>query len=353
MSILDVTILNATQGVVEFGADGTRHGAGEDVVGLVLVEVVDAIDRRDDGSGAAHGSLVEEGEFLNRHRTDLDLQTQVASHLLDGHVGDGRQDGLRVGSDVGVAIDAEEVGRTALVDELLAASVEIDDGAVALLVGQFARNEAGCIVATHLDTACAERCCTVEAAHNAAGSCLETILEVRTYRHHKDNELIFVGWRNTNLRTCTEEHWTNVHGATRLVRRNEMAIELHDLQDCLLEESIGKWLHQNGVASGLKALGILVHAENTDLAILAAESLEAFEASLAIVQHSGGHMHGHFLTLANTEFTPRTILVGATYIVRSLAVTEAQTAPIDLFCHFLNKLLIQYLLFIYIIAVQR
>ena len=113
-----------------------------------------------------------------------------------------------------------------------------------------------------------------------------------------------------------------------------MAIELHDLQDCLLEESIGKWLHQNGVACILQALGILVHAENADLAILATESLETFEACLAIVQHSGCHMHSHFFTLADTEFTPRTILKGATYIVRSLAVTEAQTAPIDLFCHF-------------------
>ena len=113
-----------------------------------------------------------------------------------------------------------------------------------------------------------------------------------------------------------------------------MAIELHNLQDCLLEESIGKRLHQNGVARSLQALGILVHAENTNPAILATESLEAFEACLAIVQHSGGHMHRHFFTLANTEFTPRTILKGATYIVRSLAVTESQTAPIDLFCHF-------------------
>ena len=95
-----------------------KHISIFNVVGLVLVEVVDAIDRRDDGSGAAHGSLVEIGKFLNRHRTDLDLQTQVACHLLDGHVGDGRQDGLRVGSDVGVAIDAEEVGRTTLVDKL-------------------------------------------------------------------------------------------------------------------------------------------------------------------------------------------------------------------------------------------
>ena len=201
-------------------------------------------------------------------------------------------------------------------------------------MGKSARNETGCIVAAHLHAARTERCCTVEAAHNAAGSSLEAILEIRAYGHNEDDELILIGGRNANLRTSTEKHRANIEGASCLVRWDEVAVELHDLEDGLFEESVRKRLHQNGVTRVLQTLGILVHAEHTNPTILATKSLQTFEACLTIVQHSGGHVHCDFLTLANTEFSPSTIAIGASHIVRSLAVTKPETAPIDLFCHF-------------------
>ena len=113
-----------------------------------------------------------------------------------------------------------------------------------------------------------------------------------------------------------------------------MAIELHDFDDSLFEKSFRKGLHKDGSASILETFGILIHTEDANLAVLATESLQTLEACLAIMKYSCGDMHRHFLTFTNTEFTPCTILIGASYIVGSLTIAEAQLAPINLFCHF-------------------
>ena len=91
MSILNVTILDTTEGLIQLGADWTRLIALEDVIGFVLIKVVNTIDRRNDSSSTAHSSFVKVFKLLNWHRTNLYLQTEVTSYLLDGHIGDRRK----------------------------------------------------------------------------------------------------------------------------------------------------------------------------------------------------------------------------------------------------------------------
>ena len=86
---------------------------------MTFLQVVNACDRADDGCCAASASLFECGEFLFGDLATFYLHAQVGSQLLKAAVGDRGKNGLRLRSDVGVVLDAEEVGSATFVDVFL------------------------------------------------------------------------------------------------------------------------------------------------------------------------------------------------------------------------------------------
>ena len=63
MSVLNVTLLDALQALVELGNNRTRVAILRDDIGLVVVEVIDLTQRRANGCSTALGCLVNLGKL--------------------------------------------------------------------------------------------------------------------------------------------------------------------------------------------------------------------------------------------------------------------------------------------------
>ncbi len=83
-----ITLLDGTQAVVQSSHLGTDTIVFPDHIVHILVHVNYLADGSGNGSGAALGSLIGLGKFLQRNWTSLNLHAQVAGNLLQTHVGD-------------------------------------------------------------------------------------------------------------------------------------------------------------------------------------------------------------------------------------------------------------------------
>ena len=68
--------------------------------------------RRDHHGRPTSGGLFEGTQFLKTDRTFLHIHPEIGGDLLEGQVGDGRQDAVGKRCYVLVALDGEEIGRS-------------------------------------------------------------------------------------------------------------------------------------------------------------------------------------------------------------------------------------------------
>ena len=325
-SILDVAKL-----LIKLAANGTRFAILRDDEALLGVEVVDALDGTDDGSSSASSSLLEGRKFFFGNLSALHLHAEVHSQLHQALVRDAGQDAAALRRDISVVLDAEEVGSAALVHVLLLFRIEIELAAVAEVVRHLVGSEAGCIVATHLIDASAERGRAVVLADDDIGIRGKAALEVWADRCDEDEEEVFAGRMNADLSARANQQRTDIERCSALIRWDEALIEAHHLVHHLVELFRRKFGHQDASASALQAGCVLVRTEHAHLSIRAAVSLQSLESLLPIMQTSSCHVQRNGLLAANLYLTPCAITIVAAHIVVCLHVTKREVTPIDFF----------------------
>ena len=140
--------MDATEFVVKLQAPRAGLAVAK-LVRLAVFGVIDARDGADDGSGATSASLFEGSEFLFGDGTTFDLHAQGLCQLHQALVGDGRQDGRALRRDIGVVLNAEEVGSASLIDVFLLFGIEIElAGVLATMASLDVRTQGSGIVAT-------------------------------------------------------------------------------------------------------------------------------------------------------------------------------------------------------------
>lgn len=196
-----VAVLDSSQALVEGGADRTGVAVLADDVALVFVEVIYAQDRADDSCRTAGTCFVEGSELLDMDGAAFDREAHIFSQLHEALVRDRGQDRRALRGDVALATDPEEVRRPALIDVELLLSIEVDDGRVALIVGEDARAKAGGVVPPDLVLPGPEGCGTVVATHDRHRAGAEARLEVSTYGRDEHEEHVFARGADADLLT--------------------------------------------------------------------------------------------------------------------------------------------------------
>ena len=186
------------------------------------------------------------------------------------------------------------------------------------------------IVTTDFVDTGAERSRTVVLTSDNIRIGLETTLEVGAYGGNKDYEEIFVGGFHTHGDASTDQERTEVEACTGAVRRNEALIELDDLLAHFDKFFGGELRHHDATAGALQTLGVGFGAEDTNLAVFAAISLETFESLLAIVQAGCSHVHFDMLRGGNFNLTPLTVAIVAANVIVGFYITERKVLPINI-----------------------
>ena len=321
-------ILYVAQFVVELLAYWAWFAVLADDVAFAGLGVVDLEDRADDCSRAAGSCLLEGAELVFGNLAALHLESEVEGQLLEALVGDGGQDGGRLGSDVGVVFNAEEVGGTALVDVFLLLGVEVELAGVTRLVGLVVGAQAGGVVASYLIYTCAEGCGAVVLARDAVVGAGKASLEVGAYRGDEDEEEVLRGGVYSHLGAGAYHERAQVEGGAALVGRNEALVELDDLLGHLDEEVGGHLGHHDAARGALHAGSVFVDAEDANLAVGAAEGFLALKRFLSVVEAGGCHVQVDCLRGADFNFSPFAVAVAAAHVVVGAHVGERKFFPI-------------------------
>ena len=324
--VFDGAVLDATQCVEELLRDGAWLVA--EAVAHARVEVVDVADGTDDGSGATGTSLLEGGQLLLGDGAALHLHAQVLGHLHQALVGDAGQDRGRLRRDVGVVLDAEEVGGATLVHVFLLLGIQVELAGVALLMGQVVGEEAGGVVASHLILTRAKRSRAVVVADDDIGVGGEASLEIGSHGRDEDEEAVFLGGMHAHLCAGADEQRADIERGPALVGGNPLLVQAHHLLHHLGEQ-LGRHLgHHDAPAGTLQASGILVDTEDAHLAIGAAICFQALESLLAVVQTGGCHVQFQILVGADFNLAPFAVAIIATHVVVGLHVAKRQVGPV-------------------------
>src|SRR5690554_820591 len=214
-----VTVLNGAQLVVEFNTSRSGFPVFTDEVLLAGIQVVDATNGTDYSGSATGTHFLKSFQLLQGHLTSLGLHAHVLGQLKQTLIGDGGQNRFRFGRDVGVVLNAEEVGRSAFVDEFFLPAVEVQYGRVAFFFGNFAGTETGRVVTAHLVGTCAVGRCPVVLPGNHQVGALKAFLKVGANWGYKDHKQVLIGRRNAHLGARTNQEGTNVEGCATLVGR--------------------------------------------------------------------------------------------------------------------------------------
>ena len=176
----------------EFRADRTRVYAV--TVGELLAShrVHDLFDRGDHGCRTAFCGFREFSEFFEWNLAAFHLVTQMFRELLQALVRNGRENGVGLRGHEGLALDTEEVCRTAFVDVLLFLCIEIDRALVTELLCFSERKKGRRVVTADLDRARTLRSGAVVVTADHHVDRFEAVLEVRTDRGHEHEERIFI-----------------------------------------------------------------------------------------------------------------------------------------------------------------
>ena len=188
----------------------------------------------------------------------------------------------------------------------------------------------GSIVATNLETACSQRCGTVIVTVNHHIVDSKTFLEVWPHRSHKYNKQILPGRVHANLCAGANEQWAYVERSAALVWRNKLLVQFHHLCNHLTEKLHAYTWHKYSVTTALQTLGVCLKTKNSDLAILATESLEPLKGTLTIVQASCRHVNVYIFVGMNLYSPPCAILIMTTHITIGFPVTKTDVRPIHI-----------------------
>ena len=329
MDIFVFTQLDGTKTLIELLAP--RTGLFAEVVALAGSRIIDTLNGADDSGSTASTALLEFGKLLDGNRTALNLHTHILSELDEALVGDRRQDGSALGGDVGVILDAEEVGCTSLIDIFLLFSIQIELASILTTMASCGMSlQAGSIVATDFIDTSAQRSAAVIVAGDNIRIGLESALEIRSDGSDEDEEQILVSGFDTHGDARTNQKRTEVEAGTSTVRRNETLIHLDNLDAHLLEALGAQFGHHDAAASALQAGSVLFQTEDANLAIFAAEGLQTLESLLAIVQAGCSHVDVDGLFGRNFNFTPLTVAVPAADIIIGFHITERKVLPINI-----------------------
>ena len=198
-------------------------------VALLVLKVIDALYRTDDGSRATGSGLLECLQLLLGNLPALHLHAKVQGQLHEALVGDARQDAGTLGRDVRILLYAEEIGGTALVDVLLLLCVEVELATVAQVVSHLVGTKAGSVIATHLVDTRAKGRAAVVLADDDIRIGGKASLEVRPHRSYEDDEQVFLGGMYAHLCAGAYQQGTDVQGGSALVGRDVLLVEPHYL----------------------------------------------------------------------------------------------------------------------------
>ena len=184
------------------------------------------MDGGNHSSGTASAGFLEGVDLIESDVASLDHKTEFLSDGSQAHVGDRGQDGAGIRGHILAVLDTEEVGGTGLVDEGFRLGIGENGSAEAFLMSAFASTKGSGVVATDLHVTGAQRSCTVIILGNLHVSGFETFLEVRSDRHHEDDEEVFVSRFHTDGGTSTDKQRTDIEGTLGAVRRNVFCVGL-------------------------------------------------------------------------------------------------------------------------------
>ena len=325
----EFAVLDALDGVVEF-FEG-RAAAG---FGTGLVDDAVALDRADRGHhhrGAAGRHFGEAVDLLLEiDGTALDRHAHVGRDLAEGHVRDGREDGRGVGGDVlAVLGDAQEVGGGEFFDVGVGLGVEVEFDGVAGLRGFDVRRQARAVVAAALDVAGAHRGRAVVVVDDDGLHGLQAALVVGAHRGDEDDEGVFLRRRDADLRGAPEQQRADVQGAAGAVGRDVVGVGLDDAP-AGVDEHLGRHgRHADALGGVVHALGVLLRAEEDDVAVLLPEGFHAFEGFLPVVQGRGRDVDGDVRGFDELAFVPFAVFPGVLDVATGLDVGEAQGGPVE------------------------
>ena len=299
MEIGFVSVLDATEVMIEFGADRSWFAVFAKDVGLARFDVINFFDRGNDRCRAACSRLFECFEFFDRNRASFHFQSHVFRQLDEAHVGNGREDGGAFRRDVGVVLDTKEVGGTCFVDVFLFFAVEIKFARITQVMRFLVGAQAGGIVATDLETTCSKGSGAVIFANDNVRGAGKSTFEIRSNRGYENNKKVFVGRVNTNLRSRANEEWSDVKGGSTFVRGNESFVEFHDFENRLFEFFDRQFRHKCSSTSGLHAFCVFFHTEDTDFSVFATIGFQSFKAFLSVVEACSRHVQWDVFAAAN------------------------------------------------------
>ena len=254
----------------------------------------------------------------------------ILGDLLERFIGDAAQDrgGFRGGVHA-VFGDAEEVAGAEFVDIFMGFGIHEQRNREAFFLGEFCGFQAGSVVAAQLDGAGAQRCRTVVIFNDHGADRFHAAFVIRTDRHDHDEQFVIGGGSHTDLGTYADIERADVERTAGSVGRNVFNIVQHNTADQIFEEINGESRAENAFGGHIQAAGVFIRAEYADLAVFAAERLQAFECGLSVMQTGGGDGHGDIGIRQQFAFAPCTVPVGCPDMGFHRHVAESQTAPVD------------------------
>ena len=290
-----------------------------------LVAAGDVAHRGDDDGRAAGADFGEGLELLKGNRAGLDGHAEIGRELLEGVVRHRREDGGGVRRDVrAVRLDAEEVRGREFLDEFMALGVEVELDREARVLGRLVGVEAGGVVAGDLDVADALGGGAVVVVVDRGGDGLEAALVVGADRHDHDEEGVFVGRGDADLRAGADEERADVEGAAGAVWRDVVEVVVHDALEGVHEHVRLDGGHARADCGAVHALGVGLRPEGADLAVLAPEDLEALECGLPVVERGGRDTNLERVVLDELALVPGAVPPSVADVAVGLHVAEAQ-----------------------------
>ena len=138
------------------------------------------------------------------------------------------------------------------------------------------------VVAADLGGAGAFGCGTVEVFEDEGVDGVYAVVDA--CGHDEDDEGVFVWWVEAELGGGAEEEWADVHCCAGFVRWDEFGVHGDGEVDAVDEVLFRDWRDGDEFGRALHAEGVLVGAEDCDLAGGSAEGFHAFIALHAVVE---------------------------------------------------------------------
>ena len=246
---------------------------------------------------------------------------------------DARQDAaVELRRDDGAVDLEEDVHRADFLDVLALDAVEPEHLRIALVVRLHLRSEARDVVAAGLGFADA-------AADRADVFVLDpdlhrvqTTLVIRADRRKDDDEFIGIRRADAEEGVRRDDERTDVQRGTRR-RRDPVGVDRHKRFD-RVQEIIGRNLRDAEAAVRVvRALDVLIRAEQKDAAVFRLVGLHALEHLLAVVEHHGGGVQGNRLVRNNLRIMPALfrVVLHHIHVVRE-DLAEAELALVLRLC---------------------